>query len=94
VGCRWVKVRRGGGWAYEEHGEVAGSHDCGAGDNGVAGYGEHHQHADVQTAVACGACRPGYSDGDEESCEPDWNGGLALTIYGVGMMIERTRYSE
>jgi hypothetical protein len=58
--------------AYEEHGEVAGSDDCGAGDDGVACYGEEHEHADVQTAVASCACGPGYGDGDEEGCEPDW----------------------
>ena len=28
--------------AYEEHGEVAGSDDGCAGDDGVAGYGEEH----------------------------------------------------
>ena len=28
--------------SYEEHGEVAGSNDGGAGDDSVAGYGEHH----------------------------------------------------
>lgn len=28
--------------SYEEHGEVAGPDDGGAGDDGIAGYGEHH----------------------------------------------------
>jgi hypothetical protein len=91
-GCWWADCFFG--WTYEEHGEVAGSYDCGAGDDGVAGYGEHHEDADVDTAVAGGSCGPGYGDGDEEGCEPDCGGGLALMTKSMEMMVKRTGHGE
>lgn len=48
-------MRRISSKTYQEHGKVAGSYDCGASDDGVAGYGEQHEHADVNAAIACGA---------------------------------------
>jgi hypothetical protein len=75
VGYLWILLRKVVGGAYEEHGEVAGSDDGGAGDDGVAGYGEEHEDADVNAAVAGCAGGPGYGDGDEEGGEPDWRVG-------------------
>jgi hypothetical protein len=39
----------------------------------------------VDAAVAGCACGPGYGDGDEEGCEPDWENGLVLSAHGEGL---------
>lgn len=67
----WKTRRSAPAKTYEEHGEVASSHDGGACDDGIAGHSEHHEHTDVDTAVTCGTGRPSDGDGDEERCEPD-----------------------